>query len=1134
MADNSMDMDGMAAGAPASPSSPKSPSRKRSVSGVLFTSLKTHLTVVRAAISHKTPTSRGYSDSGAQVKDGELYTWDAESTPPSELTPKRKTLSSGNLSLMGSSTSTVQISQRKRSYNKLEQPILQLPNLDNNNNNTATSSAVMHEMTGSPPQQANNASLKQRHFSMSGGGEPKIITTTTSMAAAPSPGNASSHSRFSHSKSLSAAAVSQSVSMLITEPRTPYKKSWSWGEQIFFSEDDESAADYQNSQEGDTSSADEKTVEFVPPPPLNNSVTYDTTVIPPHDHGDDDDTCNNTIVEKVRQRSKKASRASTVGAFVTFLKALFGIGMLSNPAVLGEVGLLLGTFCHLFIVVGCAFACYLLLAARQMAKMEVMAKQRRDEQKREEHNMWRAEMENRAAMRAGRSPGQQNRVLHRTTNDPTLTNSSLPVSNDIMVLDKSEGGPMRHHSEQTLEVVNTAGSSSAGEEDWTVAPVPMPLTRVGTSIINPPKQGWGRCEDALQNAAGRTPKGSSTVTSYSSYAATTPSCGNVQLIKQSTKNGSRESLSGSHRSMTRNRSKSKTNTVSDEYQRFTDKVHNSYMMSPPPPEPSPPPSEESSQVRLVTYGDVAKYLAGKKASFFIVFTIVTVHLMFASGMVHLAVENLCYVVGWERLGWSYVEEYVEEGDDDRRRTMLMRRLGPSEDENDDNNASRSSDEEEYYLEWKGPDFVGRLAMASLLFPIIHGLLQIPNLTDLATISTFGLITYAFGCIGSMLYTALVLTDGHPFLDHPDDMWKTKWSGIPTYVATTIYCIEGINLALPTVSSIEGAQRWGGGGLMRKGCKDGSGSSSSKKESESRDLSVFIVVGAVFLYGMVTLVVSWIGLAGGLGGGIGTIHGEDGCWDVTYCLNSSAVRFVYMLSLGIALVLTLPVILYPSTEMLEVWLDERSDERRRKMEAASMMSRQRESNGAFWLRQKSLLPDDETVCTVKSDFSPRSSLGIIEMGELSCSTSAGEYVAPEVNPSRSPEPSPMHDNESFVTSTNATGSETTKLKAKRKLKYWKLRMFLAFIICIIGTIEGSFPSVLKAAEVIRGVGLSIAGLIFPPLLYMSAVGGNFSVPMAAAMALLIGLGLFNIVLVLMSAFGSRDFIVEEGRGNFYEM
>jgi hypothetical protein len=50
--------------------------------------------------------------------------------------------------------------------------------------------------------------------------------------------------------------------------------------------------------------------------------------------------------------------------------------------------------------------------------------------------------------------------------------------------------------------------------------------------------------------------------------------------------------------------------------------------------------------------------------------------------------------------------------------------------------------------------------------------------------------------------------------------------------------------------------------------------------------------------------------------------------------------------------------------------------------------------------------------------------------------------------------------------------------------------------------------------------------------MSAVGGDFSAPMAAVMALLIGLGLFNIVLVLMSVFGSRDFIVEEGRGNYF--
>jgi hypothetical protein len=40
-------------------------------------------------------------------------------------------------------------------------------------------------------------------------------------------------------------------------------------------------------------------------------------------------------------------------------------------------------------------------------------------------------------------------------------------------------------------------------------------------------------------------------------------------------------------------------------------------------------------------------------------------------------------------------------------------------------------------------------------------------------------------------------------------------------------------------------------------------------------------------------------------------------------------------------------------------------------------------------------------------------------------------------------------------------------------------------------------------------------------------------MASAMALLIGLGLFNIVLVLMSAFGGKDYIIEEGPGHYHD-
>ena len=62
----------------------------------------------------------------------------------------------------------------------------------------------------------------------------------------------------------------------------------------------------------------------------------------------------------------------------------------------------------------------------------------------------------------------------------------------------------------------------------------------------------------------------------------------------------------------------------------------------------------------------------------------------------------------------------------------------------------------------------------------------------------------------------------------------------------------------------------------------------------------------------------------LDGGISTIQEQNSCRDVTCCIcvNSVKVQYVHMLSLALdlALVLTLPVILYPSTEMLKIWLD----------------------------------------------------------------------------------------------------------------------------------------------------------------------------------------------------------------------
>jgi len=724
------------------------------------------------------------------------------------------------------------------------------------------------------------------------------------------------------------------------------------------------------------------------------------------------------------------------------------------------------------------------------------------------------------------------------------------------------------------------------------------------------ERGWERCQESFHHAVeSSTPNspcdGATAIsaapminvnnvnfldsTNFAAAASSSPHQVGVSSPRLSTlpevisKDSATSSLSSLKQQDSGRSSNKEKETISDDYHRIIDDPENPQpQVSYTHTDSNTTASKKTPPVRLLTYGDVAKYLAGPGLSSFVIFTIVTVHLMFASGMVHLAVENLCYVVGWDHLGSSsYEEVYVAQGDaenddnaDDQQNT----------DDNHGEGPERYLEAEETYSQWEGPDFVGRLAMASLLFPIIQGLLQIPSLRELTTISSMGLLTYVIGCIGSMLYTSIVLTDGHPFLDKPEDMWQTKWSGIPTYVATTIYAIEGINLALPTVSSLEGNDRirWGGGFMRRNNpIVGGVGGGGGDKQNQSKK-AVFIVVGAVFLYGLVTLVVSWVGLAGGLGGGIGTMHGEDGCRDVTYCFDSSAVRLVYMLSLGVALILTLPVILFPSTQMLEIWLDEKEDERQRKMLAsmqqADKMPKKQLRSIRKTIRERSIIEDDETLCTVPHNSNPAQKLNerrsvrrfctMVEMQSLKASKPDGRSNG-SYHPSIHDNANDMIDDSTPVksntnlnadtkintdTTANSSANDLNKncdsttsfgrepltiendtiypLKPRRKLKYWKLRMFLAFLICLIGTLEGSFPVVLTAAEVIRGVGLSIAGLIFPPLLYMSAVGGRFSGAMAAAMALLIGLGLFNIVLVLMSAFGGRDFIVEEGPGHSF--
>ncbi|KAL7548789.1 hypothetical protein ACHAWF_012823, partial [Thalassiosira exigua] len=869
--------------------------------------------------------------------------------------------------------------QKQRSWRKLPQPDEVRPTEKSNRAEAATTREVMEG----------------------------IVMPMLSTACSPQPpfmpqgqnrSNGPHHPSRSHSLSIQELKglprVQKDLPTTKSENSTPQEGSWV---SFFFSEEDKVVTDDDDETSlGSTMSND----PFEGKIPENSrfrafqrssSITFDSLrkKLPVHD--DDESTCANSVVERKRQRGKKAVRGSLVGAFITFLKALFGIGMLSNPAVLGEVGLVLGSVCHIVIVLSCAFGCYLILGARQVAKVEVTAKHRKNMEKWRENCMAMAEKGTRAAQWSQRRP------------------------------QSSDGGP---ESSRTPPRRNSK------------------LVRQSSKTSDP--------LDVSHNSR------------YSSRGSRSPR--------------------GSNKSPGRTVSKS-----SDEYHRFSDQIHHNFMMQTQESLP-----EKPKKVRLVTYPDIIKYHCGKGAASCITILVIALHIMFASGMMNLAVENLCYVLGWESLGLGNSEAY--EGQD-----RALQSSG-------DGDKSGSG-------EWTGPDLLGRFAMVSLLFPIIQGLLQIPSLTELATISGTGLTIYAVGCIGPMMYSALVLTDGHPFRDHPDDMWTTKWSGIPTYVATTIYCIEGINLALPTVVGIEGAQRAGGVAPVHE---PSIVSGASRRHSLRQDISVFVVVGAVFLYGMITLFISWIGLAGGLGGGSGTMHGEDGCRNVTYCLNSSAARYVYMLSLGVALVLTLPVILYPSTQLLEVWLDEVN-------ERQDQEERERNNNSTptvlprpSLFGQKSLLPDDESVYTAADTLKSRT-LGIqhseVKRHERSASTGAFEYVAPRPYSSPSMEMLPgmsQRDKASVVKQIDPT---YTKMKSKRKLKYWKVRTILAIAICVIGTLEGVFPMIVAAAGVLRGVGLSIVGLIVPPLLFMSAVDGNFTVSMAISMALSIGLGLFNMILVL---------------------
>ena len=613
----------------------------------------------------------------------------------------------------------------------------------------------------------------------------------------------------------------------------------------------------------------------------------------------------------------RVRNATTASAFVTFLKALFGVSLLFQPRVLGETGLVLGTVVHIVIMACCAMSCYLLLMAR-------------------------------------------------------------------------------HHAIDAMQV-------RILKEEW--------------GIVDPPK----------------------------------------------------------HRSRHRN--------------------DDSFFFG--------------SRDRFCTYGDLARQVLGKTAAIVITFTVFTLHVLFASGMVASATRNIIVLAGWIANEDERMQQWQNgnHGDDyNRDRFLEEEDYGGDEEYSDD-----------AYQTYTGTGTASRLALTILLFPIILKLLLIRSLPGMFLVSAIGLIAYFVGCVGTMVYSAMTFSEWDGGLDAPEDLWEWKWEGIPAYVASTVYAIEGIQLALPTANHME----------------------DSKK-------TVPVVSGAVFLYGLLTLSIAWIGYIGGLGGGIGTRHGENGCTYISYCLSSDFLTIVYEFSLSLALLLTLPVILYPSTEMMEMWVEER--------EVAKREGRLPKKGGwksfffeSYWFDSllnmgaafKAKLSSSNASGGEGNDSAGKEATGVyIDMGgkiiaeerrksQTSTSNRRSQNILQHQR-SGSTSSLPMHEY-SHTQNSDEGGSLPVSRSPRQQKSYlndlmtahfWP-RFWLAVAVSTTAALEQKLYSHIAFS---RGVLLSFAGFILPPILYFFSMRAAKKKVKPFMLFLLVGLvlfGLFTMVLAFIPHFAGEQ-------------
>jgi len=376
--------------------------------------------------------------------------------------------------------------------------------------------------------------------------------------------------------------------------------------------------------------------------------------------------------------------------------------------------------------------------------------------------------------------------------------------------------------------------------------------------------------------------------------------------------------------------------------------------------------------RIVTYGDLADVLLGRTMACITRWTIIILNLLFTAGLYIAVCEN-----------FSAAYAFTFHRSEDYEDTMKSRRN-----------------------------------IGVLLSPIVVLWLQIPWLQDMTGISALGLIVYVIGVMGGTLYSAVIVGTISP----PTDIWSIKWDGVPSFVGSAVYALEGINLALPTAAS------------MRDNNDGHSGGNGARQ----------VVCSAVLCYGIITSVFAAVGYAGGLGGGIGTGLTAEECDVVTSCMEPAwPLRVVVQVALSFALLLTVPVMLYPTTEMLEVMLSEWNNEVRGECEAH-------------------LTPPD------------------------------------------------YHDH------TNLHAEEHHPQQEGHE-KNRKLRLFLAFLVVMLGSTTRSFTSF---SGFVGAVGLTFAGFILPPLLYVRAMQrANLDIGVWAwvGIGLLIMFGAYNMVVGGVSSF-----------------